>query len=191
MTANKLFYCTQKIYKENGETYKMNVHISLDDNNKNGIYFWSIIGCIYKKCENGRYYKYYSGPIHDEILKQFPEFKTFVNLHLSTCYGNPLYAVENGLYFIRKNKHDEAVKYLRISENEYNILKKYNNEMLFKYQLYALHIVDRWEQESLEAIKQLEALTGDTWKNPYKPENERFVIRLTDEERTLIEKTLN
>lgn len=53
--------------------------------------------------------------------------------------------------------------------------------------LYTLGIVDRWEQESLKAIKQLEALTGNTWENPYKPENERFVLRLTDEERTLIE----
>ena len=34
------------------------------------------------------------------------------------------------------------------------------------YLLYTLGIVDRWEQESLKAIKQLEALTGNTWENP-------------------------
>lgn len=31
-------------------------------------------------------------------------------------------------------------------------------------------------------------MTGNTWKNPYKPENEYFALKLTDEERTLIEK---
>lgn len=39
----------------------------------------------------------------------------------------------------------------------------------------------------MKAIKQLEALTGNTWENPYEPENERFTLKLTDEERTLIE----
>lgn len=51
----------------------------------------------------------------------------------------------------------------------------------FKYLLYTLGIVDRWKQESLKAIKQLEALTGNTWENPYKPENEHFALKLTDE----------
>lgn len=57
----------------------------------------------------------------------------------------------------------------------------------FKYLLYTIGIVDRWKQESLKAIKQLEALTGNTWENPYKPENEHFALKLTDEERTLTE----
>ena len=39
----------------------------------------------------------------------------------------------------------------------------------------------------MKAIKQLESLTGNIWVNPYKPENECFVLRFTDEERTLIE----
>ena len=49
-----------------------------------------------------------------------------------------------------------------------------------------LGIVERWKRESNEALKKLEELTGQTWENPYKPENERFTLKLTDEERTTI-----
>lgn len=187
METNKLSCSTQKIYIESGKTYKMNVRISLGDECNNGVCYWSITGEIYEKRRNGRYYEYYYGCIHDEILKRFPEFKTFVNLHLSDYEGTPMFAVDNGFYFMKKNEHDKAINYLRVTEKEYNILQKTKDKLHFKYKLYTLNIVDRWKQESLEAIKQLEALTGDTWENPYKPGNECIVLRLTDEERTLIE----
>ena len=61
------------------------------------------------------------------------------------------------------------MNYLRITETEYSA----EDKAYFTYLLYTLGIVDRWEQESLKAIKQLEALTGNT--------NERFVLRLTDD----------
>lgn len=54
-----------------------------------------------------------------------------------------------------------------------------------------LGIVERWKRESNEALKKLEELTGQTWENPYKPENERFTLKLTDEERTTITNRIN
>lgn len=99
-----------------------------------------------------------------------------------------MYPVENGVYHLVNSDKEKAINYLRITETEYDILRNSIEDKLhFKYLLYTLGIVDRWKQESLKAIKQLEALTGNIWKNPYRPENECFVLKLTDEERTLIE----
>lgn len=188
MKTNELSYNVTKIYIENGITYKMNVRISLGDCCKNGVCDWSITADIYEKRRNGRFVLCTSSCCHEEILKYFPEFKPFVNLHLSNHYGQPMYPVENGFYHLKNSDKEKTMNYLRITETEYNTLRdSAEDKAYFTYLLYTLGIVGRWEQESLKAIKQLEALTGNTWENPYKPENERFVLRLTDEERTLIE----
>lgn len=188
MGTKNLSYNVAKYFVENGVTYKMNVRISLGDYDKNGICDWSITADIYEKRRNGRFVWCVSNCCHDEILKYFPEFKPFVNLHLSNHYGQPMYPVENGFYHLKNSDKEKTINYLRITKTEYNTLRdSAEDKAYFTYLLYTLGIVDRWEQESLKAIKQLEALTGNTWENPYKPENERFVLRLTDEERTLIE----
>lgn len=184
MERKNLSYNVTKIYVENGITYKMNVCISLDDSCKNGVCDWNITADVYEKRKNGRFVWYASG----RILKYFPEFKRFVDLHLSNHYGQPMYPVENGFYHLKNSDKEKTINYLRITESEYNILHdSAEDKGYFTYLLYTLGIVDRWKKESMEAIKQLEALTGNTWENPYKPENERFTLKLTDEERTLIE----
>lgn len=188
METKNLFYNVTKNYVENGITYKMNVCISLDDSCKNGVCDWSITADIYEKRRNGRFVWCASGCCHEDILKHFPQFKTFIDLHLCNHYGQPMYPVENGVYHLVNSDKEKAINYLRITETEYDILRNgIEDKLYFKYLLYTLGIVDRWKQESLKAIKQLEALTGNTWENPYKPENERFALKLTDEERTLIE----
>lgn len=188
METKNLSYNVTKFYVENGITYKMNVRISLDDCCKNGVCDWGITADIYEKRRNGRFVWCASGCCHDEILKYFLEFKTFIDLHLCNHYGQPMYPVKDGIYHLVNSDKEKAINYLRITETEYDILRNNTEDKLyFKYLLYTLGIVDRWKQESLKAIKQLEALTGNTWENPYKPESERFALKLTDEERTLIE----
>lgn len=188
METNNLSYNVTKIYIENGITYKMNVRISLGDYCENGVCDWSITADIYEKRRNGRFVWCDSGCCHEEILKRFPQFKTFIDIHLCNHYGQPMYPVDNGVYHLVSGDKEKVINYLRITETEYNILRNsIEDKLYFKYLLYTLGIVDRWKEESLKAIKQLEALTGNTWKNPYKPENERFVLKLTNEERTLIE----
>lgn len=53
--------------------------------------------------------------------------------------------------------------------------------------LFALGIVERWQEESRKAIQTLEELTGDVWVNPYKESEERHRLVLSDEEREEIE----
>lgn len=188
MEAKNLSYNVTRYYVENGIIYKMNVRISLGDCCKNGVCDWSITADIYEKRRNGRFVLCASDCCHEEILKCFPQFKTFIDLHLCNHYGQPMYPVENGVYHLVNSDKKKAINYLRITETEYDILRdSVEDKEYFKYLLYTLGIVDRWKQESLKAIKQLEALTGNTWENPYKPENEHFALKLTDEERTLIE----
>lgn len=188
METKNLSYNVTKFYVENGITYKMNVRISLGDYGKNGVCDWSITADIYEKRRNGRFIWCASGCCHEEILKRFPQFKTFIDLHLCNHYGQPMYPVENGVYHLVNSDKEKAINYLRITETEYDILRdSVEDKEYFKYLLYTLGIVDRWKQESFKAIKQLESLTGNTWENLYNSENEKLALRLTDNERTLIE----
>ena len=65
---------------------------------KNNICDWSITADIYEQRKNGRFVWCAGGCCHEEILKRFPQFKMFVDLHLSNHYGAPMYPVENGFY---------------------------------------------------------------------------------------------
>ena len=132
-TTNRLCYTVSKRYIQAGTTFKINVKILLADDCKNNICDWSITADIYEQRKNGRFVWCAGGCCHEEILKRFPQFKMFVDLHLSNHYGAPMYPVENGFYHI----------------------------------------------------------TNSSWENPYKPENERFTLKLTDEERTTITNRIN
>ena len=141
METNNLSYNVTKFYVENGITYKMNVCISLDDCCKNGVCDWGITADIYEKRRNGRFVWYASGCCHDEILKYFPEFKTFIDLHLCNHYGQPMYPVKDGIYHLVNSDKEKAINYLRITETEYDILRNNTEDKLyFKYLLYTLQV---------------------------------------------------
>lgn len=190
-TTNRLCYTVSKRYIQAGTTFEINVKILLADDCKNNICDWSITADIYEQRKNGRFVWCAGGCCHEEILKRFPQFKMFVDLHLSNHYGAPMYPVENGFYHITNSSKETAINYLRITETEYNLLHQAEDKQYFKYLLYMLGIVERWKRESNEALKKLEELTGQTWENPYKPENERFTLKLTNEERTTITNRIN
>lgn len=136
----------------------------------------------YQLCCGIKDYYFKGGCCHEEILKQFPEFKKFVDLHLCDCYGAPMYAVENGYYFLNKEPKEKVISYLRITEEEYNALHGAGDKSYFKFLLYTLSIVARWKEEADTAIKELEALTGCKWVNPYEYDKERKHISITEEE---------
>ena len=170
-TTNRLSYTASKRYVQGGTAFEINAKILLADDCKNNICDWSITD---EQRKNGRFVWCAGGCCHEEILKRFPQFKMFVDLHLSNHYGAPMYPVENGFYHITNSSKETAINYLRITEMEYNLLYQAEDKQYFKYLLYVLGIVERWKRESNEALKKLEELTGQTWENPYKPENERY-----------------
>lgn len=186
MKTNTLKYTVVKSFREKGITYKVITTIKLHDECKNGTCSWSITGILQQKKGNGRFYDIGHGCIHEEILKAFPKLKMFVDLHLCDWRGTPLYPVENGYYFLQEDKK-QAKEYLRVTDEEIEILSKCDNKEYFKYQLFALSIVKRWQAESKKAIQALEELTGDVWVNPYKESEERHRFVLSDEEREEME----
>lgn len=163
---------------------KITVTIRLSDDCKNGVCDFAITADIYE-LHAGGYYKWVSGGCcHDEILKHFPEFSDFIRLHLSNVYGQPTHPVGNGLYWLKSEGVEKCAEYLRITPDQAAQLSKEKD--YFKYQLFALGIVDQWRREADAAIRHLEELTGEKFVNPYEPENEKFVLRITDDEKQTI-----
>lgn len=190
-TTNKLEYKHKRIYTEDEEELKLVVKISLGDDCKNKICDWSITADIYCKM-NEHWVLGAGGCCHKEIEKVFPELAKFIPLHLSNHYGAPLYPTGNGIYHMKKSGKKVAMDYLRISEEEYNELyRAVDDELYFKYLLFDLGIVARWKKESDELISELEQLCNKKWVNPYKPEEEKFKLVLTKEERDLIEQRIS
>lgn len=168
---------------------KITVKIRLSDDCKNGVCDFAITADIYE-LRAGGYYKWISdGCQHEEIRKHFPEFSDFIRLHLSNVYGQPMYPVENGLYWLKSEGVEKCAEYLRITPDQAAQLSKEKD--FFKYQLFALGIVDQWRREAEAAIRHLEKLTGELFVNPYEPENEKFVLRITDEEKQTILAAIN
>lgn len=168
---------------------KIEVEINLSDDCKNGICHFSITAHIYELRANGRYMYVSGGYQHEKIEKHFPEFSDFIKLHLSNVYGQPMYTVEKCLYYLQSEGVEKCAEYLRISTELAAQLSKEKD--YFKYQLFELGIVDQWKREAEAAIRHLEELTGRKFENPYEPENEKFVLRITDEERQTIQAAIN
>jgi len=159
--SNNLKY-TKTIVRENGENLVINIR--LNDECKNGHQDFSITGELYVSKSRSDRNCISCGCIHEEILKSAPEFKMFVDLHLSDYNGAPMYAVENGYYWLHKNK-ENAINYLRISELEYTELINAKGKGEFTVLLGSLGITKRWKSEAKKAIKEMEKLTGFEFLN--------------------------
>ena len=172
---------------QDGEKKRIRIEVKLADECGNKHCDFSLTGEIYGERRKD---PDMCGAITDEIAEQFPELAKFVGLHCCNYLGHPMYPIENGQYYVREESKDLAMRYLRITEDEYEALKlaeDKDEKLFFKYQLYYLGIVDRWKKEADEFIAFLEEKTGNKWVNPYKPEEERNVMHLTDEERVEVE----
>lgn len=193
---NNRLYCEEsRRIEENGERYIIVAKVSLDDECKNHVYNWSVTGVMYRCNENwgkakgeGEYE--ISGAIGNEISKYIPELKDFADMHLNNYLGQPSYPVENGMYWL-KNDIKKGMDYLGITEGEAKALcVDPEDKLYFRYQLFNLGIVDRWKEKSEKLIERLEEMVGIKWVNPYKPEEERFVLRITDEEKREVEERI-
>lgn len=103
-TVNKLTYLNINYFTENGNEYRIQTTVSLDDDCHNHICNWSITADIRQKSKYGIYEEYMDGCCHDEIAKYCPELAKFILLHCCNHYGAPLYPVENGIYHIKKQR---------------------------------------------------------------------------------------
>lgn len=161
--SNSLVYRTSKSINNGKET--IYVTIRLDDQCKNGHQDFSITGDIYRGTSKNDSAFSMGGCIHDEIIKYFPEFKIFIDLHLSDFNGAPMYAGGNGYYNLINSSNEVAADYIRVSKSELTAFLNCDDEKYFSYLLYSIGIIDRWKVEADQAIKQLEQLTGKEFVN--------------------------
>lgn len=189
--ANELKATLTTVYHENDKVYRLVANVELHDICKNNVCNWSVTGAIYKIKKNGDGIWAMGGAIHNEILKHLPILRIFIDIHGSDCHGAPLYAAENGFYIMTNKGKNSLIDYLRITEDEANKLQVAEDELQFKALLYQLGIVDRWQEESNEAIQELELLAGKKWVNPYNEEEECRYITFTEEEKNTFNERMN
>ena len=187
--TNDIRYSDSKIY--NNGNGKITVRIRLNDECKNGHQDFSMTADIYSK--RGSHWEHSGGGCcHDEILKHYPEFKIFADLHLSDFKGAPMCAVGNGFFWIQEYKLGKKTaetpkECLRITDDEIEILSLCDDKDIFWYKLYELGIVKRWKEEAQKAIEYLETLTG----KKFLVDSKRSQIDpLPEETRTLIEERI-
>lgn len=144
-----------KNYIENGKEYRATIVLKLYQIDGNKMPYFSFTADIREKQRNGRYAEYMGGCCLEEIKKCLSDFDDLVKLHLSDNNGIPLYAYENGAYWIRENIKKGA-DYLRISEDEAEKLPLDDKFAYFKA-LEDMGILDRWQKEAKAVIKYIEA----------------------------------
>jgi hypothetical protein len=94
-----------------------------------------------------------------------------------------MYPIENSYYIMTTDTKEKAVNYMRVTSNEYDILKNSGDKLHFWLQLENLGIVDRWQEEANKAIKLLEKMTGEVYTDSSTKET---MPRLTAEDRAAI-----
>lgn len=188
MEKTSLLFKEEKEFTKDGQTYKIKAKVSLDDDCNNGICFIHVTGGEYIKNKYGYFEEYMFGALGNEIKYARMKASKFVHMHGKTIYGYDTGFIDNMIYHIKQGNKKYAIKEAIITENEYvKLLLAVNEREYFKYLLFELGIMDRLKATADKAIKMLEEITGDTWVNPYSPEEEKFKITLTAEEREFVE----
>lgn len=161
-TTNSL---NHKIKTVDSEGNTLHIEISLSDPCNNGHEDFAITATAWEKGKRlTDRNNIYCGCCHEEILKVHPELKMFVDLHLSSYEGVPMYALENGWHHIA-NESACAQSYIRATDVEFKALKKCKNMVFFSKELNALGIPNRWAQEAAAAIAKLEEMTGEKFQS--------------------------
>lgn len=165
------------IYKTSRTKGNINVFVKirLDDECNNGHQDFAITASVYEAGKPTTDRNMIScGRCHDDILKVFPEFKIFVDLHLCDWEGVPMYAAGNGFYNLKTglgntkpdadNFEAEFCEHYRVSKDQFARLRTAENELQFAVMLQDLGILKQWKEEANKAIKLLESLTGETFE---------------------------
>jgi len=170
-TDNKTNDLRHSIACKDADGNSMFIKIRLNDECKNGHQDFSITASIYEKGKphTDRYF-ISGGCCHDEIVKARPDLKIFVKLHLCDYEGIPMYAVENGFYYLTNgfnntkpeaaNFKDEFCEYYRITGKQFESLKMAKNQLQYALKLQSLNILQQWKYEATCAIDALESMTG-------------------------------
>lgn len=163
MKKNELKY---KETKKIGENTFIDIEIGLRYIKENGYSYFYAVGDVYE-LKRARKKIISSGCIHEEILKYFPEFKTFVKLHGNSSYGVPMHMISNIKFYIDNDEIDVVCSSLGISDVMAKELICWGEEIDYiKYFLEENDIIYHLRSKANKAIKLLEELTNDEFENP-------------------------
>ena len=143
------------------------ISIRLNDECKNGHEDFSITANFWK-LESPRTDRNWimGGCCHEEILKFRPDLKIFVDLHLNDFRGYPMYFIENGFYHFKNMPKDKFMKYAKVDETGYELLKKASNKDEYGYLLLnKLENHKIWEDLAKKGIAKLQELTGKVFES--------------------------
>jgi hypothetical protein len=163
MKTNSIRHTATKEYN-NGEN-KITVKIRLNDECNNGHQDFSITATLFEK--NGKRFENVGGGCcHDEILKVFPQFKIFVDLHLCDYLGNPMYAVENGFFHLKEGMREGTnfADYYSMTAEQYKKIKLSESKEHYNYLLRSTGVVKGWRAKAKQAIEELEKMTRKTFE---------------------------
>ena len=143
------------------------ISIRLNDECKNGHEDFSITADFWK-LEKPRTDKnlIMGGCCHEEILKLRPDLEIFVDLHLNDFRGYPMYYIENGFYHFKNMPKDKFMKYSKVDETGYELLKKASDKDEYGYLLLnKLENHKIWEDLAKKGISKLQELTGKVFES--------------------------
>lgn len=150
--AKSQFKIFEKCINYEGESCTMSVTLRYDDPFGNGYNSFSITGHI-KGGDHGchRHKIDLSGCLHDEIKKYFPEFAHLIKWHLCESQ-QPMYYIENTLYFATDKRDFNAARASAIWENATDIELSQPREKLKKRLLKRLPKLMKEFRHDIEAL---------------------------------------
>lgn len=161
--------------------------VRLSDTCKNGVFeFFVRMETKEKNPNNGHFYEDYAHKVNPAAI--FPEWAEAISLDGCNSWGQP--HTGSAFYFLKSEGTEKAAQILGITTDQAATLCK-SDFTYFKYQLFALGIVDEWRKKADRVIAQLNAeheKNGSPFRFCDYPEPcEHFVTTLTDEERAEVE----
>ena len=137
----------------NGNVYIIKAHLQKFDNQ---LPYFSVTHEVWHATKKGEINKRYKEPFScgacdDEVEKAFPELKDLFEFHLRDINGEPMYTIENGMYFIKEN-NVAAVKEHFLMDNVDDIVKIKTKEELQEY-LNKHNLYAKWKHQAETLIE--------------------------------------
>ena len=138
---------------KNGNVYIVEAHLQKFDNQ---LPYFSVTHETWKANKKGEIDKRHKEPFScgacgEDVESVFPELKDLFEFHLRDINGEPMYTIENGMYFIEENNVD-AVKEHFLVDNVDDIVKIKTKEELQEY-LNKHNLYAKWKHQAETLIE--------------------------------------
>lgn len=138
---------------KNGNIYIIEAHLQKFDNQ---LSYFSVTHEVWHATKKGEIDKRYKEPWRcgdcgEDVESVFPELKDLFEFHLRDINGEPMYTIENGMYFIKENNVD-AVKEHFLMDNVDDIVKIKTKEELHEY-LNKHNLYAKWKHQAETLIE--------------------------------------